>query len=203
MIFFPPGKTITAGNSTSCVKGGFCAYHNSTNASFGTHRLFYGVMPDLQPPSVCSTGCGTGTTFDMATNVTSHELSEAVTDADVGPATSFGPPLAWMDQVNGEIGDICVAQEAQVLANGTTYTIQREFSNLQNDCVTAPPQLRLFTNQTITAGSNFGLTLALGDSNSPLTPVQGYTGTVHFSSSDPAAVLPADFTFKDCRRRHP
>ena len=155
MIFFPPGKTITDGTSNSCVRGGFCAYHNSTNASFGTHRLFYGVMPDLQPPSRCATGCGSGTTFQMATNVTSHELSEAVTDADVGPATSFGPPLAWLDEVNGEIGDICVAQEANVVANGTNYTVQQEFSNLQNDCVSAPPRYLFSITQAITAGSAF------------------------------------------------
>ena len=140
MIFFPPGKTINDGTSNSCVPKGFCAYHNSTNSVFGAHRLFYGVMPDLQPPSGCSTGCGSGTTFDQATNVTSHELSESVTDADVAPATTFARPLAWIDQTNGEIGDICVAVEALVVANGTTYTIQQEFSNLQNNCVAAPPR---------------------------------------------------------------
>jgi len=193
MIFFPPGKSINDGTSNSCVKGGFCAYHNSTNASFGTHRLFYGVMPDLQPPSGCALGCGSGTTFDMATNVTSHELSEAVTDADVGPATTFGPPLAWLDQVNGEIGDICVAQESQVLANGTTYIVQQEFSNLQNNCVSAPPEFRLTSTGNPSGGQSFDVDLRIADS------VQGFTvpyiGTVHFTSSDSAAVLPADYAF--------
>lgn len=194
MIFFPPGKTITDGTSSSCVRGGFCAYHNSTNGVFGGHRLFYGVMPDLQPPSGCSTGCGSGTTFDMATNVTSHELSEATTDADVGPATTFARPLAWIDQTNGEIGDICVAQEANVVANGTTYTVQQEFSNLQNDCVSAPPRYLFSITQAVTAGSAFGLTLTVNNSNT-LNPIHGYTGTVHFTSSDANAVLPADYTF--------
>jgi hypothetical protein len=193
MIFFPPGKTINDGTSNSCVRGGFCAYHNSTNSSFATHRLFYGVMPDLQPPSGCATGCGGGTTFDMATNVTSHELSEAVTDADVGPATTFGPPLAWLDQVNGEIGDICVGQEAGVLANGTTYTVQQEFSNLQNNCVSAPPQFLLTSTGNPSGGQSFDVDLRIADS------VQGFTvpyvGIVHFTSSDGTAVLPADYTF--------
>ena len=30
MIYFPPGKTITQGGSSSCVAGGFCAYHGTT-----------------------------------------------------------------------------------------------------------------------------------------------------------------------------
>ncbi len=193
MIFFPPGKSITAGGSTSCVRGGFCAYHNSTNASFGTHRLYYGVMPDLQPPSGCSTGCGSGTTFDMATNVTSHELSEAVTDADVGPATAFARPLAWMDRVNGEIGDICVGQEASVLANGTTYTVQQEFSNFQNDCVSGPPQLFVPAGNTVTPGQKFDLQVTAQNSNG--ANITTYAGTVHFTSSDPNASLPPDYTF--------
>ncbi len=194
MIFFPPGKTITDGTSSSCVRGGFCAYHNSTTASFGTHRLFYGVMPDLQPPSGCSTGCGAGTTFDMATNVTSHELSEAVTDADVGPATAFAPPLAWLDQSDQfEIGDICVAQEAAVLANGTTYTIQQEFSNLQNNCVSAPPRFLITAGPNVSGGQIFDLDLRIADSVVGFTVP--YIGTVHFTSSDNAAVLPADYTF--------
>ena len=194
MIFFPPGKTITAGTVSSCVRGGFCAYHNSTNGVFGAHRLFYGVMPDLQPPSGCSTGCGSGTTFDMATNVTSHELSEAVTDADVGPATTFGPPLAWLDQSDQfEIGDICVAQEAAVLANGTTYTVQQEFSNLQNNCVSAPPQFLITAGPNVSGGQSFDVDLRIADTVFGATVP--YTGTVHFISSDSAAVLPADYTF--------
>ena len=193
MIFFPPGKTINDGTSNSCVRGGFCAYHNSTNSSFSAHRLFYGVMPDLQPPSGCSTGCGSGTTFDQATNVTSHELSESVTDPDVGPATTFARPLAWIDQANGEIGDICVAVEASVVANSTAYTVQQEFSNLQNNCVAAPPTFQIVAGPNVSGGQSFDLDLRTEDSNSGATVP--YTGTVHFTSSDSAAVLPADYTF--------
>jgi len=150
-------------------------------------------MPDLQPPSGCSTGCGAGTTFDQATNVTSHELSESVTDPDVGPATTFARPLAWIDQANGEIGDICVAVEAAVVANGTTYTVQQEFSNLQNNCVAAPPTFQIIAGPNVSGGQSFDLDLRIEDSNSGATIP--YTGIVHFTSSDSAAVLPADYTF--------
>jgi hypothetical protein len=194
MIFFPPGKTITAGGVSSCVKGGFCAYHNSTTGTFGSRRLFYGVMPDVQPPGGCSTGCGGSgiNVFDTVTNVTSHELVEAITDADVGAATTFGRPLAWIDQVNGEIGDICIGQQATVFVNSTPYNVQREFSNFQDDCVAGPAQVFLTAPDT-TPGQLFDLDVAVqSDTFQNLT---NYTGTIHFASSDPKAVLPPDYTF--------
>ena len=70
--------------------------------------------------------------------VTSHELTEALTDADVGIATSIGKPLAWYDRTNGEIGDICNQQTGSYTANGTTYNIQLEFSNAVSNCVLPP-----------------------------------------------------------------
>jgi uncharacterized repeat protein (TIGR03803 family) len=46
---------------------------------------------------------------------------------------------------------------------------------------------------TTTAGSAFTFTVALADPYGNIVP--GYTGTVHFTSSDPKAVLPANYTF--------
>src|ERR1051326_3644657 len=132
MIFFPPGKTITQGGSSSCVAGGFCAYHGTTSTLLNGKNVLYGVMPDMQS-GLCSTGgCGNAGVFGNYTSVTSHELTEAITDADVGIATTFAPPLAWYDMVNGEIGDICNGQQGSYTANGTTYTIQLEFSDIAN-----------------------------------------------------------------------
>jgi hypothetical protein len=70
-------------------------------------------------------------------------MAEAVTDAQVGSATVFGPPLAWYDPSPpptpdlGEVADICAPQDVTVSAGGHTYTVQLEFSNLQNNCVSA------------------------------------------------------------------
>jgi len=134
-MHFPQGKTITEGSgSASCSV--FCAYHGTftrNNAS-----VYYGVLPDMGPGSGCATGCGNAaTTFQNQTSVASHELIEAVTDAEVGLATVVGPPLAWYDATNGEIGDICNAQQGSFVGtDGTTYVIQQEFSNQQNDCIT-------------------------------------------------------------------
>ncbi|HEX3584503.1 MAG TPA: hypothetical protein VH024_00800, partial [Candidatus Angelobacter sp.] len=138
MIYFPPGKTISQGGSNSCQAGGFCAYHGTTSSTLNSKHVLYGVLPDMQAGSGCSTGCGTSTVFGNYTSVTSHELTEAMTDAEVGIATTFGPPLAWYDMTNGEIGDICNGQQGSYTANGTSYTIQLEFSNSASNCVNFP-----------------------------------------------------------------
>lgn len=183
MIFFPPGKTITQGGSNSCQAGGFCAYHGTTSSLLGGKNVLYGVMPDMQT-GLCSTGgCGSAGVFGNYTSVTSHELVEAMTDAFVGIATVFGPPLAWYDQVNGEIGDICNGQQASYTANGTAYTIQLEFSNAANNCVTFPPPsgpnfsiTASPASQTVTAGAGTSYTATVAASG-------GFTGAVSFSVS--------------------
>ena len=132
MMHFPSGKTITQGGTSSCVSGGFCAYHGTFQ--IGTQNVYYGVLPALT--GGCATGCGGGTTFQNTQSVSSHELIEAVTDAEVGLATVIGPPLAWYDPNNGEIGDICNGQQGTFTGtDGNTYTIQLEFSNAASNCV--------------------------------------------------------------------
>ncbi|MBZ5529845.1 MAG: immune inhibitor A [Acidobacteriia bacterium] len=183
MIYFPPGKTISQGGSSSCVAGGFCAYHGTTSTLFSGKNVLYGVLPDMQAGSGCATGCGTSTTFGNYTSVTSHELVEAMTDAFVGIATTFAPPLAWYDQTNGEIGDICNGQQGSYVANGTTYTIQLEFSNSANNCVNFPAQST--PNFTLSA-SPASLNVTQGTSGSStitVTPSGGFTGAVTLSNS--------------------
>jgi hypothetical protein len=183
MIFFPPGKTITQGGSSSCVAGGFCAYHGTTSTLLNGKNVLYGVHPDMQS-GLCSTGgCGNAGVFGNYTSVTSHELTEAITDADVGIATTFAPPLAWYDMVNGEIGDICNGQQGTYTANGTAYTIQLEFSNAANNCVLPPvqtgPDFSITASpasQTVTAGGATSYTATV-------TALGGFTGAVSFSVS--------------------
>ena len=193
MIYFPPGKTITQGGSSSCVAGGFCAFHGTTSSLLNSKHVLYGVLPDMQAGSGCATGCGTSSVFGNYTSVTSHELVEAMTDAQVGIATVIGPPLAWYDSTNGEIGDICNGQQATYVANGTSYVIQLEFSNSANNCVTFPPA----------AGPNFSLsaspsslTVTQGSSGSStitVTPSGGFTGSVTLSTSALPAGVTASF----------
>jgi hypothetical protein len=193
MIYFPPGKTISQGGSNSCQAGGFCAYHGTTSSTLNNKHVLYGVLPDMQAGSGCSSGCGTSTVFGNYTSVTSHELTEAMTDADVGIATTFAAPLGWYDQTNGEIGDICNAQQGSYTANGTTYTIQLEFSNSANNCVNFPvvsgPNFSLSASPsslTVTQGTN-------GSSTITVTPSGGFTGSVSLSTSALPAGVTASF----------
>jgi hypothetical protein len=131
-VHFPAGVTVTAPDgSQSCVV--FCAYHG-TYVRNGVN-VNYGVIPDQG--GGCAGGCGgNAQRVNNMDSVASHELIEAVTDPAVGLATVFGPPLAWYDMTNGEIGDICNGQQGTTVGgDGVTYTIQLEFSNAANNCV--------------------------------------------------------------------
>lgn len=192
MIYFPPGKTITQGGSSSCVGGGFCAYHGTTSNTLNSKHLLYGVLPDMQSGG-CAVGCGSSTVFGNYTSVTSHELTESITDADVGIATTFAPPLAWYDMANGEIGDICNAQQGSYSANGTTYTIQLEFSNAASNCVLPPPpstpNFALSASPasvSVTQGNSIGSTITV-------TPSGGFTGSVTLSASGLPSGVTASF----------
>jgi hypothetical protein len=126
MVHFPPGMSIDLDGSGSCVV--FCAYHN-TFVHNGVN-IYYGVMPDQG--GSCAGGCGGDpSTFNNLTSVSSHELIEATTDAAVGLATTVGPPLAWYDQTNGEIGDICNAEQGSIAG----YVVQKQWSNKSNACI--------------------------------------------------------------------
>jgi hypothetical protein len=121
MVHFPSGVSITSPDGGGSCEI-FCAYHGTF-----THKgqdVFYGVVPDQG--GACAGGCGfNATQFENTTEVASHELIEAVTDCAVGLATTAGPPLAWYDSANGEIGDICNGSAGS--AGG--YTVQLEWSN--------------------------------------------------------------------------
>jgi hypothetical protein len=138
-VFFPPGKSIAIGQMSSCVSGGFCAYHGTVQTAAG--EVFYGVHPDMQTGSGCFTGCGgAASVFGNQTSVASHEMVETMTDPEVGLAAAVAAPIAWYDPTNGEIGDICNAQQGSVLgSDGVTYVVQLEFSNAANDCIVSSP----------------------------------------------------------------
>jgi hypothetical protein len=199
-IYFPPGANITdpAGNG-SCVSGGFCAYHGT--ATYNSKYLAYGIFPDFfSPSSGCSSGCGSSPDeFQNLTSVSSHEMAEAVTDIAVGDAGSLAPPLAWYDTRNGEIGDICNAQQSSVSTPVGTYTVQKLWSNALGACVTSglDPSYQLTAPSTANSGTSFSLTLTAQNPAGGKGTDIAYAGTVHFTSSDNAGgvVLPSDFTF--------
>jgi hypothetical protein len=195
-VYFPPGMTITQGGTNSCQGGGFCAYHGSSYTNGQSGQSFqYSVMPDFSPGSGCDVGCGGGSEFQNITSVSSHELAESITDAQVGFATVNAPPLAWYDNTNGEIGDTCNADQDTISAHGKTYTIQQLWSNDQNACVNGPgASLSVSaTSSSVASGTPLSFTVTVKNSKGVVLPF--YTGTVHFTSTDTNAQLPADYTF--------
>lgn len=197
MIYFPSSVTITLQGSTSCVQ--FCAYHGTTANldAIESKNLLYGVLPDVTANG-CQNGCGfNANAFDNITSVSSHELGELMTDADVGIAPNLAPPLTWYSNACGEIGDSCNAQDGVV----DGYTVQQLWSNRLNGCVVSDPSVSagagpkyqlVATSTTTSLGTSTPFTLYAGSSTSPLTH---YVGTVHFTSTDSSAMLPSDYTF--------
>ncbi len=111
MVYFPPGFSVSSQGGQSCVD--FCAIVDQGSGG-------------------CESGCGNfKSQAKNTTEVSSHEMAEAITDADVGLATTIGNPLGWYDANNGEIGDICVGEPGTVAG----FAIQKLWSNKANACV--------------------------------------------------------------------
>jgi uncharacterized repeat protein (TIGR01451 family) len=194
MIYFPPGVTITLGTGVSCQKGGFCAYHSNLAS-----KLPYAIFPDFsQGGCAPAKGCGNGTAFQNLTAASSHELAEAVTDAEAGNfnGSAPAPPLAWVDKNTGqEIGDFCNHDEQQITVNSNTYTVQQLWSNMQNGCVAAPAHFQISMPTTVIPGRPFNMTVIAQNSIGNVE-LNNYTDTVHFTTSDTnSPVIPADYTF--------
>ncbi len=168
-VFFPLGKSICDAGSCSLVAGGFCAYHG-TFLRNGID-VTYQVMPDVSGIS----GCGNSTDLGNTTSVLSHELTETITDPNVGLATVYGPPLAWYDATNGEIGDICNAQQGSFVGtDSVTYVLQSEFSNSRANCYVGtvpvvPTPLTVVTTSLAagTVGTPYTQPLAATGGNAP------------------------------------
>jgi hypothetical protein len=124
MIHFPKNVRISLDGSTSCLA--FGGYHFAfTDANYG--NIYYGVMPE------CG-GFG-GVTLDSITEVSAHELNEAVTDAVPTPGSSPAYPQAWNDNGGNEIGDICQNQAGTTMVGAKrNYAIVLEWSNSRNRC---------------------------------------------------------------------
>jgi hypothetical protein len=168
-VYFPNGITIMLGDSESCQV--FCAYHGTVAQSSTLGEFYYGVHPDFQSGTGCDLGCGgSSSTFDNVTSVASHEMAETITDPEVGIAPNIASPLAWYNTTYGEIGDICNAEQGSIVgADGQTYTVQKLYSNSEQDCIVAPATTS--TAPTITSPNN-ALFLA-GASNSTIIAATG------------------------------
>lgn len=133
IMYMPPGAKITTQFGNSCEA--FCGYHGSFYRN-GTNA-FYAVIPDmtLEP---CKTACAYDPTpINDVYLTTSHEVTEATTDAAVGAISTGGPSYAWIDPLTGnEIGDICAGLS---FTSAAGLMQQQEWSNAAQGCVGATP----------------------------------------------------------------
>jgi hypothetical protein len=138
VIEFPHDIFISS-QGGSCAPNGFCGYHSAMK--YKGKPLIYSVQPDFGPGSGCDVGCGNGTMLQNQQSTHSHEIAEAITDPDGPFATSINFPVGWYDRANGEIGDICSLQQAQITVAGQKITVQKLWSNSQNKCIATNPNL--------------------------------------------------------------
>lgn len=134
MIHFPADVSISIEDHKSCET--FCAYHNGFNsAQYGP--TFYSVMPDLNA-GACSFGCGGG--FNGTTEVSSHELTEAVTDPFPTPGDKPAYPQAWNTHDGQEIADLCTFGSADLRTPTRTYKLSKIWDNASRSCYGGPFQ---------------------------------------------------------------
>lgn len=140
-VFFPSGTTIYDGEGgVSCSN--FCGYHGTFSMTVNnqTASVPYAVIPDM---STCS--CGS-TALTGYTITSSHELAEAITDAEVGVAYGVGRPIAFYDSSYGEIGDICENTQGFTDTIGG-YTVQKNWSQRLGKCIAQDSTLPLCGSQ--------------------------------------------------------
>ena len=156
MVHFPPNIRLSGpfGAGTSCANMGFCGYHNTGTYGASNTPLVYGIIMDVFT-GPCAAGCGgNATPLDDATDLASHELAEAVTDADIGldMQPNYAAPAAWGDNNNmcGEVGDICDdgSPGDTIVVGGHKWVVQQLWSNQQGKCTSSGPA------QAVCSGTN-------------------------------------------------
>jgi hypothetical protein len=159
--FAPPGP---AGLAPTCSVAGpnpvYCAYHGDFQDGAGNYVLYadmadgafsanpstinlcYSAPIGVSDPSHTVNGTPvTDPIADAEVSISSHEQFETVSDAEVGTAQQYAPPLAWYDEINGENGDKCAynyggyaADGSNIVLHGNHYIVQQEYSNWNNGC---------------------------------------------------------------------
>lgn len=117
-VYLPPGVSSTFAGGASCTD--YCGYHQAHGTTY------YAVEPYVDCAGCDFTGNDALTNL---TKVSSHELCEAITDADGN---------GWHDDNTGnEIGDVCNRPADVHQLDG--YYVQSEWSNAQGKCALGAP----------------------------------------------------------------
>ncbi len=156
MVHFAPNISLAGpdGAGHSCVAAGFCAYHYTGTYGPTSIPLLYGAVMDYFS-GPCAMGCaGEATGLGKTTDIASHELAEAVTDADIGlvPGATVTAPAAWYDPNCGEIADICStgAVGDTIVVSGRSWFVQQLWSNQQVKCTSTGPTPTICSGTTVT-----------------------------------------------------
>jgi hypothetical protein len=120
--------------STGAGNVNYCAWHSWGSCLNGA-PLQVAYMPNITGISGCDpsdSGNGHSEGLSALANVTSHELSEAITDPR---------GAGWYDSSNGENGDKCAwsFHNTVTLNNGSNWKLQMEWSNAAYDSGTGYP----------------------------------------------------------------
>ena len=160
MVNFPPNISLTAPGGgppvRSCTNGGFCGYHFTGTYGPNNVPLVYAALMDVFT-GPCAMGCGANAApLDNATDLQSHEIAEAATDADIGldMQNDYAAPGAWGDNDNncGEIADICDDGSAgdTITVSGRKWVVQQLWSNQQGKCTSTGPAQAVCSGTTVT-----------------------------------------------------
>jgi hypothetical protein len=115
----------------------YCAWHSWGTCSNGA-QIQVAYMPNIDGIAGCDPGApaslGHSQGLNALINVTSHELSEAITDPR---------GAGWFDSSGAENGDKCAwaFNGIQTLKNGTQWYLQGEWSNAAYTAGTGSPNL--------------------------------------------------------------
>jgi len=157
-----------------------------TIANIGNSPLDFAIPGSGVNPSISN-----GYTLDSTSAGTCPTVpSTASTMGMLSPATSCTLPVTFAPPTPGNYPGALVLMDDNMLApgqSGATQTIQ-----LQGAEVLSTDRFVLSAPSTADQGQTLNLTVTAVDSLGDTTT--GYAGTVHFTSTDPHALLPADTT---------
>ena len=127
-VFLASGVSQCSQAAGGCYAQQYCAYHGAVDFSDIGHTL-YSVEP-YQGISGCMSP--NNKLADSTNSTLSHEYFETITDPDVQTN------LAWYNYSFGEIGDICRNSYGYVTVGGTSFNLQKEYSNKYHRCTYSP-----------------------------------------------------------------
>jgi flagellin-like protein len=217
-----PGiASISAGASQAFTAQGF-DQNGKSMGDYTASTTFSASGASVTGASVSATTVGSYTVTGTCKGITSNSASLTVTAGPaktltISPGTTSitaGGSQAYtasaQDAYGNSLGDVTsgttftVSQGATVSGNYVSSTTVGSYTVTGTDgSATTTATLQVTAGSTIlnvagftspiTAGTSSGLTITAQDQYGNI--ISGYTGTVHFTSSDTKATLPPDYTF--------